>query len=249
MKMTFRQGFLYAHREGLAFLIACPLLALIPLLAEFGQHVIEMQIGMYDGLDGAKAAEANPLRMQFGFFKALAIIIMGYPVVRFLAGGRDTAAAHRLDPRALALFAVPLTLEMALAAFGLFSRSASTTYSIVSFAVTLLITPLLLRWLIGAPLGIWINPVRSAREMLPAWLWAFALGVAAMLPLMIVHYALGIGPIFAPNWAKWPMLVLDSFVVAWLSATMVAGQWVAANRPGPLADPPALDVPIQSASK
>ncbi len=234
MKMSFGRAFLYAHREGLAFLVACPLLALIPILAEFAQHVIEMQIGMYDGLDGAKAAEADPLRMQFGFVKVLTLSIMGYPVIRFLAGGRDRAAAYRLNPRALALFAVPLAIQMALAAFDLFSRSASTTYSIVSFVVMLLTTPFLLRWFTAAPLGVWISPARSAREMLPAWLWAFAFGIVAILPLMIAHYALGIGAVFAPDWAKWPMLVLDSLLVGWLSATMVASEWISANRPGPL---------------
>ena len=235
MKMTLRQSFLYAHREGMAFLIACPLLALIPVLAEFAQHVIEMQLGMYNGIDGAKAADGDPLRMQFGFVKVLALLFMGYPIIRFLAGGRDKAAAYQLEPRALALFAVPLTIQLAITAFDLFSPQVSTTYSMVSFVVMMLVTPFLLRWMTAAPLGIWISPARSAREMWPAWLWALAFGIVAMLPLMLIHYALGLGAIFAPDWAKWPMLVIDSFIVAWLSATMVASEWVSANRPGPLA--------------
>ncbi len=98
----------------------------------------------------------------------------------------------------------------------------------------LALNPLLLRWIVAAPLGIWVSPADSAQEMLPSWLWAFAFTFTAMLPLMVLHYALGIGAIFAPDVLKWPMLLADSVVVAALSVVMAVSSWVAAIRPSPL---------------
>jgi hypothetical protein len=235
--MTFWQGFKFAHRESLAFIFACPLLALIPFGSEFLQHVVEMQIGMYDGVEGAKAAEANPLRMQFGFVKVLALSIIAYPVIRFLAGDRDKAAAHRLDGRALRLFAIVLAFQLSLAALDLFALRELPMMSLGLFVASLVLMPLLLRWAVAAPLGIWLSPVRSLHEMLPAWLWAVVFGIAVILPLMVAHYALNAGTIFAPDWAKWPLLIFDTLVVTWLAVVMIAGQWVAATRPGPIAAP------------
>ncbi|HEV2596974.1 hypothetical protein [Sphingopyxis sp.] len=65
------------YRGAWAFAFACPLLFLIPVLVEFAQHVVEWRAGMYDGIAGAKAAEADPLRLQFGFAKTLAILLPG----------------------------------------------------------------------------------------------------------------------------------------------------------------------------
>ena len=56
-----------------------------------------------------------------------------------------------------------------------------------------------------------------------------------MLPLMVLHYALGIGAIFVEGTAlKWAMLTLDSVVTAWLALVMIAAQYVIATRPAPI---------------
>ena len=63
--------------------------------------------------------------------------------------------------------------------------------------------------------------------------------LAAMLPLMAVHYALGIGAIFvAGDATKWVMLGLDSVVTAWLALVMICAQYVIATRPAPLPGAP-----------
>lgn len=232
--MTFGKAFLHAHREALAFLLACPLIAMIPFLAELLQHYVEMNLGMYNGPEGAQAAEAAPARMQFGMVKVVALSIITYPVIRFMAGGRDRHAAGTLDRRAIGLFGVVLAFQLALAALDLFFLREYQTLSLSLFIAMLVLNPLLLRWIVAAPLGIWVSPARSAREMLPSWLWAFAFTFTAMLPLMVVHYALGIGAIFAPDVLKWPMLLVDSVVVAGLSVVMAVSSWIAAIRPGTL---------------
>ena len=83
-----------AHRDSLLFLLACPLLAAVPVVVEMIQHVAEVKLGMYDSLAAAKAADAHPLRMAFGFAKTLALALAGYWVVRWMAW-RDPALAGR----------------------------------------------------------------------------------------------------------------------------------------------------------
>ena len=232
--MTFGKSFLFVHREAFAFMLACPLIALIPILAELLQHYVEMGIGMYDGVEGAKAAEASASRMQFGMLKVAALSVMSYPVIRFVAGNRNAAAARSLEPRALKLFSGVLAISLGTAALDLFVLRSYPVASLSLFAASLVFGPLLLRWYAGAPLGVWISPLQSTREMLPVWLWAFGLTFMAMLPLMIMHYALSTWAIFATATLKWPVLIADSLVVGLLSAVMAGTQWVAANRPGPL---------------
>lgn len=240
--MTFGQGFVFIHRQSWAFLLACPLIALIPIVAEFVQHVVEMQAGMYAGPDGARAAEMDPGRMAFGFIKTLAISLIAYPATRFYASGGNAAIARRLDPRAVRLFAIVFTLQALLSALGLFAFSGPIAVGF--FVFTLVFTPLLARFAAGAPLGVWISPIASIRQMAPQLPWAIGFNVIAILPLMALHYALGIGAVFIPgDPAKWALLAIDSLVVGWLSAALTAVIWVIAIRKDP---PPELTLPAEA---
>lgn len=233
--MTFLQGIAFVYRQSWAFLLACPLIALIPIVAELVQHIVEMQAGMYSGPEGAVAAEADPARMAFGFVKTLALTLVGYWAVRFYAS-RDPAYARRLDGRAVALFAVVFALQALLSALGLFVFSGVLAAGF--FVFSLIFGPLLARFVVAAPLGVWISPLASIRQMARQLPWAVAFNIVAVLPLMIVHYALGIGAIFVPGEAiKWAMLIADSLVVGWLAAVLVAIVWVIAVRKDP---PPEL---------
>jgi hypothetical protein len=53
--MTFWKGLRTSYGGSLAFLAACPLLALVPVVFELLQHVAEVHIGMYDSIAAAKA--------------------------------------------------------------------------------------------------------------------------------------------------------------------------------------------------
>ena len=235
--MTFWYGFKFAYRESFAFFIACPLLALIPALAEFAQHVGEMHIGMYDGIEAAQAAENHPLRMGLGVVKTLVLQTSIFWTIRFYHGGRDVEAAHRFPARAMKLFAIVLGLQMLLVMFGLFVFIPDNPIGIGFMVFGYIIGPLLARFAAGAPLGIWISPLKSIRQLLPHILFAVGFSIVAMLPLMIVHYALGFGAMLAePDSIKWVMHVVDSLVVAWLAAVLTAILYVVALRPGPLED-------------
>lgn len=232
--MNFWQGIKYVHRESWAFLLACPLIALIPIAVEFIQHYVEMQAGMYAGSEGAKAAENDTGRMIAGYAKTLAISLIGYSVIRFLAGNRDAAAARTLEPKAAQLFAVIFALQAGLSYLGLFVFEGMSTGGIILAVLGFIVTPLFARFIAAAPLGIYISPQESAAQMWRQIPWAIAFSIIASLPLMIVHYALGIGAIFVPGEAiKWTMLAVDSLVVGWLAALLAASSWVVATRKDP----------------
>ncbi|MXP14949.1 hypothetical protein GRI44_09345 [Altererythrobacter confluentis] len=233
--MRFWGGLKYTYRESWAFLWACPLLALIPVLAEFAQHAAEMHLGMYASLEAAQAAEDDPLRMAFGFIKTFALSLPGYWVIRYLAGNRDTQAARSFDRRSVTLYAVVMLFNSALVAIQLFVLPRSGAALIAGMVGGLLITPLLLRWFVAAPLGIFISPAASARVMLPQVPFAIAFSLAVMLPLMVPHYALGAAAIFAPAYVlKWAILIADSLLVGWMAAAMMAGSWALATRKMPI---------------
>ena len=98
------------YRSAWAFAFACPLLFLIPALIELAQHVVEWQGGMYDGIAGAKVAEADPLRRQFGFVKTLALLLPGYWFTRYILFDRDSARAMRIEWPAVGLWAILFAL-------------------------------------------------------------------------------------------------------------------------------------------
>lgn len=233
--MTFWRGLRYAYRESWAFALACPFLFLVPVLGEIVQHIVEMQIGMYDSVAAAQAADADPARLAFGFVKTLGLLLPGYWIMRFLAGGRDAAAARRIDPHAIRLFAWLFLFQAALSAIGLFGLPRSGTALAAGLALSLVLNPLLARWAAAAPLGIAIGPFASARAMVRQLPWAIAFSVVVMLPLMVPHYALGVAAVFSAPTFKWPILIADSLLVGYLSAVMIAGTWVVATRREPIA--------------
>lgn len=238
--MTFWGGLKYSYRESWAFLWACPLLALIPVLAEFAQHAAEMHIGMYASVEAAQALENHPLRMAFGFLKTVALSLPGYWVIRYLAGNRDTQAARSYDSRSVALYAGVMLFNTGLVALQLFVLPRSGTALLVGMLAGLIVTPLLVRWFVAAPLGLFVSPAASARVMLPQVPWAIAFSLAVMLPLMIPHYALGAAALFAPGSAlKWVIHIADSLLVGWMAAALMAGSWVIATRKAAL--PPGRD--------
>lgn len=238
-----------AHRDSLLFLLACPLLAAVPVVVEMIQHVVEVKLGMYDSLAAAKAADAHPLRMAFGFAKTLALSLAGYWVMRWMAW-RDPSVAGRWDRRAAVLFAGVLAYHAILSAVQLFALPRTTAMLAAGFALSLVAGPLLAAWGVAAPLGNGaIGPLASIRLMAPRLLWSAAFMLVTILPLMVAHYALGAAAVLGPRALLWPVLVVDSLLVGWLAALMIVTGWIAATRAARLAGvdlvPPA---PVGSAA-
>lgn len=228
--MTFWQAFKGTYSGGTAFLIACPLLALIPIAFELLQHAIEVHIGMYDSIAAAKATEHHPLRMAFGMLKVAALTIPFYWVTRFQPDRNATFAATP-DPKAIRLFAVYCVFQLALAAVQLFGLPQTGMVLAISFVVGMIVGNLLLAWGVAAAFGnASVGLRRSIAIMARHVPWTFAFSIAVILPLMIPHYAAAALAIAGPNAMLWPVLIADSLLVGWLTAVMAAGGYHAAVR-------------------
>ncbi|WP_174273837.1 hypothetical protein [Sphingomonas bacterium] len=218
-----------AHRGAFAFMLACPLLFLVPVAAEAVQHLAEAAIGFYDGAIQAKAVQFSPVRMGFGTIKVIALLLPGYWAMRWFAWG-DAARAGRPERQALRRF-LPLWLfRIAMALPGIWGPVVlgAEHLRIAAWAIgalLLLSFPLdilLARWYASAPLGVRCGPIRSIRAIAPVLLWAIGFNLLTILPAMTVHYALGFAAMKGPDGAKAMLLGIDSCFVGFLAVLIVA---------------------------
>lgn len=228
--MTFWTALKATYGGSLAFLIACPLLALIPVVFELLQHAVEAHIGMYDSIAAAKAAEHHPLRMAFGMLKIVALTVPLYWVTRFLPH-RDAGFARRVDPLAVRLFGGVLAFDLTIAALQLFALPQTGSVLLAAFVGGQVVGCLIAAWGVAAALGNRaVGPRVSIAIMARHLPWTFAFSLVVMVPLMVPHYALGALALLGPKPLLWPVLVMDSLLVGWLTAVLAAGSYYVAMR-------------------
>lgn len=223
-----------------AFAFACPILFLVPVIAEFAQHVVEVQGGMYQSAQGARDAAADPARMQWGFIKTLAITLPSYWMYRYVVSGRSAAYARTIEVRALALWLAIYAFMSLLTWLGLFGpalgdllglegRAATvvrTTLTVVQVGIGIYLTAWFVAWSQGNAA---VGPVQSFRIMRGFFWRTLLLILAGIVPLMALHYTslLAIG---RPEAVVWAVMVFDSLVVGFLSLTIYGANAVAACR-------------------
>jgi hypothetical protein len=224
-----------------AFALACPLLFLVPVLFEFAQHVVEVRSGLYLSLEAARAAEHDPSRMIFGFWKTLAISLPTYWLYRYVVSGRDAAYARAFEPRAvlmwLAIFLPVVVLMNWLSLFGpslpgLFGLEgrAATALKLASAVLQTVIGVYLTAWFVAWSQGNAAVGPRDSFRIMAGFFWrSVALLLAGTLPLMALHYA-ALFAIGKPEAVVWTVMALDSVVVGFLALTMIGANAVAAMR-------------------
>lgn len=229
------------YRQAAAFAFAFPLLFLIPVLVEMAQHIVELQAGMYVSEAGAKVAEADPLRLQFGFAKTLALLLPGYWFMRFIALP-DRSRSGRIEWPAFGLWLIVFAFVAVQMWWGLFGPSltglaglqgqsasiAQIALEVLSMALAIYLTA----WTVAWPLGNRaIGPLRSFAIMQGSFWHAVGLMITSMLPLMALHYALAIVAVMAlPTGLDWAAMVVDAFVVGLLALTLTGSSAYAALR-------------------
>lgn len=216
------------YRQSWRYALACPILFLVPVAAEAAQHVAEVAQGFYDGIAGARAVEASPLRLGFGLIKLLGVLMAGYWMIRWLAWGDRTRTGAR-DPGAEQAFAPLLAMEMLvqIAGLALIYGGAKPTLATALLAAIgpFLLAVLFADWQRCAPLGADGGPLSSIRLIAPVLPWALAFNLLAFLPSMIVHYGLGYWAIAGHGLLKWIVLGADTLVVGYLSAILSGVPW------------------------
>jgi hypothetical protein len=222
------------------YALACPLLFAVPVIAEFIQHVIEMRIGMYDGIAALKAAETNGARLGWGLVKTLSLTLAGYWVARFLLMPGGAAAARRFDPVAARLYlwvmlwALAQTLvslwggdALRAAGLGAYATGTAIALGLAMFALNIMLAP----WMVSAALG---NPglgiVRSLRLVGWGLWWGVLFTIAAILLPMAAHYAFAVLAIGAAPASAWAIMAVDSLLVGYLGAIIAATNVAIARR-------------------
>jgi len=209
------------------------LIPVIPVIAEFVQHVAEHNIGMYASLEAAAAMENHPVRMGFGYFKAFAMTCSWLWVPLYLAAGRRRMGL--ISGSSLRGFAKVLAFSVAIFAMtiviGILMRrqgadaTAILSATIASLLVGMVIEVLVGPWKIAAVIGDQrVSLARSISLAAPILPWGFALGLLATLPMMAVHYVLGAMMLFSggEGAAFWGLVVADSIVVGVLTTLITA---------------------------
>lgn len=227
------------YRQAAAFALAFPLLFLIPVLVEMAQHIVELQAGMYVSEAGAKAAETDPLRLQFGFAKTLALLLPGYWFVRFIALP-DRSRSGRIEWPAFGLWLIVFAFAAVQMWWGLFGPSltglagqqgqSATIAQIVLEVLSVAMAIYLTAWTVAWPLGNRaIGPLRSIAIMQGSFWHALGLMITSMLPLMALHYGLAIVAVMAlPDGLDWAAMVVDALVVGLLALTLTGSSAYAA---------------------
>lgn len=241
MTATLRSDAAEIYRSSWAFMLACPVLFAIPVIVEMAQHIVELRAGMYLDESGALAAEADPVRMQFGFAKTLALLLPGYWFTRFVLFDGDAARARRAEWPSIGLWLAIFSLMAVRTWCSLFGPSLADMIGIAPslatpFAMGVGIAEAVLMlylaaWLVAWPLGNGrIGPVRSFAIMRGSFLHALALFVVGFLPLMILHYGLAIAAVlWLPAALDWVAMAFDSLVVGMLALTMTGATATAAR--------------------
>lgn len=226
------------YGDGLAFALALPVLFSIPVLIEFAQHAVEIEIGLYR--HGMAALAGDERRLTLGFAKVLALLLPGYWFVRYMAWKRDAARAKRIELPAATLFGIQFALRAAaqwLALFGppvgliLGLDPAGGQYASLAAALATSVAGVYLTaWFVAWPLGnTAIGPLRSVALMAGSFWRTLGYLAAGALPLMAVHYLLGYGAIGRPEWLVWLMMGVDAIVVGMLALTMAGAGYLAAR--------------------
>lgn len=226
------------YADSAAFALALPILFSVPVVIEFTQHVVEIDLGLYQ--HGGAAAVFDQRRLTLGYAKVLALLLPGYWFVRYMAFDRDADRAKRIERPAATLFGVQFGLQavwqwlMLFGAplgivLGLGPRAANYVDLIAMVAVTAAAV-YLTAWLVAWPLGnAGIGPLRSVVIMSGSLWRTLAYLAAGTLPLMAVHYALGYAAFGQPAWLVWILMALGAFAVGFLALTSTGAAYLAAR--------------------
>jgi hypothetical protein len=171
----------------------------------------------------------------------LSLALLGYWVVRFIGLGEDRRRTVALPRPAVLLFAGVLLFDLAFTAVHKLGGEALAALvpnqrvvlaiGIVWLLLALALGVYLVVWKVGAALG-------NSRLTIPAsfrlmhgnlW-WSFAFTLLMMLPLMVAHYALGIGAIGRPPAVAVAMLFFDALLVGYLGTVLIATNYAIARR-------------------
>lgn len=216
------RDFLWVVRDGLRIWRLAPLIPLLVVVPEAAQHVAEIKLGMFEGIERARAVADSPARWLWGYLKIAGLVLAVLATVRFWGAQRQ--GQRWWDPRGIAWRQVGLgVLLFAISSLpGLLLEPAIGTERAGWVDIVLSIATLPLFALLAAGLsGDRGLTLRGAFTR--GWLSALRIVVFVVLafaPLAWLHMRNHRWAMGAPDWQVWALMGFDSLVVG-LMATMV----------------------------
>ena len=207
------------YRCGISMLWVAPAVLALVVVPEFLQHVAEINLGMFDNRESARAAAEHPLRWAFGYAKIAGLVLTFLAAARFWwtreHGGRwwdlRTIAWGRFVLGLLLFGGLPLLAELLEPLVG------TTAKDVATWIITVATLPFALLMLAG----LFGDRQPSLRQMWtrgwPALLILCVLLPLAFAPAQILHgynhrWAFGADPIIV-----WALMIFDSLLVGLLA--------------------------------
>ncbi len=206
-------------RDGVAIFRLAPIIPAIIMLPEFIQHVVEIQLGMFESEEAFKALQEDSSRMFWGYIKLASLLLSILAAVRFW--GAKERGQRWWDVRQLAwinlILAIVLIVITSLPEFLLTPVVGADMAGYISLAILFATLPLLALLAAGLIGDKSVNLLSIFRSGWGASLRIIAYAAAVWAPLQWIHgknhsWALG-----QSDAIVWALMVFDTIVVGLLA--------------------------------
>lgn len=207
------------YPKGVSMLWLAPAVLALVVIPEFAQHVVEIRIGMFESVEGARVLQNDPTRWAFGFAKIAGLVLTFLGAARFWWSREHGGRWWNLRDLAWSRLALGLVIVFGVGSLPelLRSRLDETSMKILATAWMLLTLPGLFILLAGL-FGDRSTPIAAMWRrgwpwlLLTAVLLVFAFAPASWLHGMNHRWAMGAPPVLL-----WALMIWDSVLVGMLA--------------------------------
>lgn len=217
------------YRRGFLLFALAPLAAMLVILPEFAQHVVEIRNGMFDSRDAAHAFGNSQLRWAFGYAKLAGLALAYLACARFWwtreHGGRWWSPAGIVWTRLLGGFL--LIALISASTYPLRGIVPDIWLDSVDLALLLPVVSLLLYMLSGLFGDASISLATTLRRSWPWVALLVLLFAAAFLPPQLLHGLLHKWAIGQNRATVWLLMSIDALLIGLLASLVGAALFVA----------------------
>lgn len=213
------------YRKGFSLFWLGPVVVALIVIPEFAQHIAEINLGLFDSREAARAIGDDPQRMAFGYVKITGLVLTFLASARFWWCAEHGGRWYDLRTIAWGKFLLGLLLFnlVGLAAEPFAAMLGEPLLTILRTLFSLLSIPFLFVLLAGFFGDRCVTVTLAAK-----WSWPYAVLLALLLvlgfaPAQYLHglnhsWAMG-----APDPLVWALMIFDSLVVGLLASLVGAG--------------------------
>lgn len=217
------------YRKGFALFVVAPLVLALIVIPEFAQHIAEIQLGMFDSREAARAVSNDPTRWAFGYVKLVGLVLTFLAAARFWwtqeHGGKWYDLRQMHWPRFI--IGILLFIGVGMLAEPFKGYMAPTPFMLLQILVSLLSMPMLFYALSGL---FGDDSVTLKQTMTKCWPY-----LALLLLLLIVGFAPaqflhGLNHSWAISQHRalvWALMTFDALLVGLLAGLVGTGLYVA----------------------